>query len=94
MAKHQKFFMIIKESFLTSLLLLSQLDTIRLRVDLDTLPAQLKINAWTEDDSGNFNEIMGIYHEKYDLHGVQFHPESIESEFGHQLIQNFLNLKK
>ena len=32
-----------------------------LAVDLDTLPAQLKINAWTEDDSGNFNEIMGIY---------------------------------
>ena len=65
-----------------------------LAIDADRLPAELKVNAWTEDDNGNFSEIMGICHEKYHLHGVQFHPESIESEFGHQLIQNFLRLKK
>ena len=63
-----------------------------LAIEAETLPAELEINAWTQDDQGRLSEIMGVRHVKYHLHGVQFHPESIESEFGHDLIQNFLNL--
>ncbi len=55
-------------------------------VQPDTLPAQFTVTAWS--DSG---EIMGLCHRQWDLEGVQFHPESILSEQGHQLLANFLN---
>ncbi len=54
----------------------------------DGLPAELVVTAESEDDG----EIMGIAHRHLPLHGVQFHPESIASEQGHQLLANFLRL--
>ncbi|MDB5430342.1 MAG: glutamine amidotransferase of anthranilate synthase [Caulobacter sp.] len=58
-----------------------------LAVDKATLPEELEITAWTED-----GEIMGFQHRTRPVHGVQFHPESIATEGGHQLLQNFLDL--
>jgi anthranilate synthase component 2 len=58
-----------------------------LAVARDTLPACLEISAQTDDD-----EIMGLRHREYAIEGVQFHPESIESEHGHRLLRNFLEL--
>lgn len=55
-----------------------------------SLPAEFDITAWTERE-GERDEIMGIRHRTLPLEGVQFHPESILSEQGHQLLQNFLN---
>lgn len=56
-----------------------------------TLPSCLEVTAWTEDDAGKFDEIMGVRHKTLDIEGVQFHPESILTEYGHDLLQNFLN---
>ncbi len=57
-----------------------------LTVDRDTLPDCLEITAEVDDGT-----IMGLSHKTLPIHGVQFHPESIASEHGHQLIKNFLN---
>jgi anthranilate synthase/aminodeoxychorismate synthase-like glutamine amidotransferase len=57
-----------------------------LMVTKDSLPACLEISAWTEE-----GEIMGLRHHKYRVEGVQFHPESILTESGPRLLQNFLN---
>jgi anthranilate synthase component II len=59
-------------------------------IDASTLPDCLNVTAWTESPSGEQDEIMGISHKTYPLHGVQFHPESILSEYGHPLLANFL----
>jgi anthranilate synthase component 2 len=53
----------------------------------ETLPATLEVTASTDDGL-----IMGMQHRQYPSHGVQFHPESIASENGHAILQNFLNL--
>jgi anthranilate synthase component 2 len=58
-------------------------------VDRDSLPECLEVTAWTESD-GQLDEIMGLRHRDYPIEGVQFHPESILSEHGHALLQNFL----
>lgn len=58
----------------------------------DTLPECLEITAWTEDDNGDFGEIMGLRHRELPLEGVQFHPESILTRNGHDLLRNFLAL--
>lgn len=55
----------------------------------DTLPSCLEITAWTEHD-GAIDEIMGVRHRELEIQGVQFHPESILTEHGHQLLKNFL----
>jgi len=60
-------------------------------IDSRTLPECLEITAWTEDDAGNMDEIMGVRHRTLAVEGVQFHPESILSEHGHQLLKNFLD---
>ena len=58
-----------------------------LSVGRDTLPAELEVTAWTDD-----GEIMGFQHRTRPIHGVQFHPESIATEGGHDLLANFLDL--
>ena len=55
-----------------------------------SLPPCLEITAWTEHDDGSLDEIMGIRHKEYSVEGVQFHPESILTEHGHDLLKNFL----
>ena len=60
-------------------------------IDPDSLPDSLIITART-DDNDNESEIMGVRHKDYKLFGVQFHPESILTESGHKLLENFLNV--
>ena len=60
-------------------------------VDRATLPEVLEITAWTEDEDGGFDEIMGLRHRQFPVEGVQFHPESILTEHGHALLKNFLD---
>ena len=59
-------------------------------IEQSSLPDCLEITAWTQDDSGNLDEIMGVRHKTLDIEGVQFHPESILTEHGHDLLRNFL----
>ena len=59
-------------------------------VERESLPACLEVTAWTELDDGGFEEIMGLRHREHPVEGVQFHPESILTEHGHALLQNFL----
>ena len=59
-------------------------------VDRTTLPDRLEITAWTELEDGSFEEIMGLRHREFPVEGVQFHPESILTEYGHALLKNFL----
>jgi len=63
-------------------------------IDKKTLPDCLEITAWTENKQGELDEIMGVRHKEYAIEGVQFHPESILTKYGHELLQNFLNIKK
>ena len=58
-----------------------------LSVRREDLPDVLEITAWTDDD-----EIMGFQHKSRPVHGVQFHPESIATEYGHELLGNFLDI--
>ncbi len=60
-------------------------------IDQKTLPDCLEITAWTEDNAGNIDEIMGIKHKEFEIEGVQFHPESILTEHGHDMLKNFLD---
>ncbi|MEK9889535.1 MAG: aminodeoxychorismate/anthranilate synthase component II [Gammaproteobacteria bacterium] len=59
-------------------------------IDPSTLPESLEVTAWTEDESGELEAIMGVRHRSLFVEGVQFHPESILSEHGHALLKNFL----
>ena len=59
-------------------------------VDRGTLPDALEVTAWTENDDGSVEEIMGLRHREHPVEGVQFHPESILTEHGHALLKNFL----
>ncbi len=60
-------------------------------INKDNLPDCLEITAWTEHADGNMDEIMGIRHKDMPIEGVQFHPESILSQHGHKMLQNFLD---
>lgn len=57
----------------------------------ETLPDCFAVSAWTENTDGSVDEIMGIRHKTLAIEGVQFHPESILTEQGHQLLKNFLD---
>jgi anthranilate synthase component 2 len=59
-------------------------------IEQATIPDCLEITAWTQDESGNIDEIMGVRHKTLDIEGVQFHPESILTEHGHDMLRNFL----
>jgi len=59
-------------------------------VERSSLPAALEVTAWTENEDGSIEEIMGLRHREYPVEGVQFHPESILTEHGHALLKNFL----
>jgi len=56
----------------------------------DSVPDCLEVTAWTEDDKGGMEEIMGVRHKTLPIEGVQFHPESILTQHGHDLLRNFL----
>lgn len=56
----------------------------------DGLPDDFEITAWTENDAGEMDEIMGLIHTPTGAEGVQFHPESILSEHGHEMLRTFL----
>ena len=60
-------------------------------IDKNTLPDCLEVTAWALDEAGEREEIMGVRHKELLVEGVQFHPESILSEQGHQLLKNFLD---
>jgi len=60
-------------------------------VDRQSLPECLEITAWTQNQDGSMDKIMGMRHREYNIEGVQFHPESILTQHGHDLLQNFLN---
>lgn len=59
-------------------------------IDQASLPPCLEVTAWTETDTGELDEIMGIHHRELAIQGVQFHPESILTQQGHDLLLNFL----
>jgi anthranilate synthase component 2 len=59
-------------------------------VDPATLPDCLEITAWTLDEAGELDVIMGLRHRELNVEGVQFHPESILTDHGHAMLQNFL----
>ena len=57
-------------------------------IDRNTLPEDIEITAWTKED----DEIMGIKHKKFPIYGIQFHPESILTSYGKDILRNFLKL--
>ena len=59
-------------------------------VEQSSLPDCLEVTAWTENPDGSIDEIMGLRHRTLPVEGVQFHPESILTEHGHDLLRNFL----
>ncbi|HMH67244.1 MAG TPA: aminodeoxychorismate/anthranilate synthase component II [Pinirhizobacter sp.] len=59
-------------------------------VEQSSLPDCLEVTAWTENDDGSIDEIMGLRHRTLNVEGVQFHPESILTQHGHDLLRNFL----
>ena len=63
-------------------------------IDKETLPDCLEVTAWTQNKDGSMDEIMGVRHKELDIEGVQFHPESILTQQGHDLLANFIKRKK
>lgn len=63
-------------------------------IEQSSLPECLEITAWTQDADGNLDEIMGVRHKTLPIEGVQFHPESILTEQGHDMLKNFLEQSK
>jgi anthranilate synthase component 2 len=59
-------------------------------VEKDSLPDCLEVTAWTQNADGSLDEIMGLRHKTLPVEGVQFHPESILTQHGHEMLRNFL----
>ncbi len=59
-------------------------------VEKETLPECFEITAWTQTESGGMEEIMGVRHRSMSVEGVQFHPESIMTDNGHDMLRQFL----
>ncbi|MEJ2114788.1 MAG: aminodeoxychorismate/anthranilate synthase component II [Gammaproteobacteria bacterium] len=59
-------------------------------IEKQSIPDCLEITAWTENSTGELDEIMGVRHKELAVEGVQFHPESILTDFGHHLLTNFV----
>ena len=59
-------------------------------VEQGSLPDCLEVTAWTKNDDGSVEEIMGLRHRQFPIQGVQFHPESIMTQHGHAMLKNFL----
>ncbi|MBN2647939.1 MAG: aminodeoxychorismate/anthranilate synthase component II [Thiotrichales bacterium] len=59
-------------------------------IEQSSLPDCLEVTSWTQDAAGGLDEIMGVRHKAFAIEGVQFHPESILTEQGHKMLQNFL----
>ncbi|MBK6434685.1 MAG: aminodeoxychorismate/anthranilate synthase component II [Rhodanobacteraceae bacterium] len=59
-------------------------------VEQGSLPDCLEVTAWTKNDDGSVEEIMGLRHREFPIQGVQFHPESIMTQHGHAMLKNFL----
>jgi anthranilate synthase component 2 len=59
-------------------------------IEQASVPDCLEVNAWTQNDDGSIDEIMGVRHKQLAIEGVQFHPESILTQHGHDLLSNFL----
>ena len=62
-------------------------------IEQETLPDCLEVTAWTQTEKGEVDEIMGVKHKEYAISGVQFHPESILTSYGHELLKNFLEIE-
>lgn len=61
-------------------------------IEKESLPDCLEVTAWTQFDDGRADEIMGVCHKTLPVAGVQFHPESIMTDQGHDMLANFLNI--
>jgi anthranilate synthase component 2 len=59
-------------------------------VEKTSVPDCLEVTAWTENDDGSVEELMGLRHREFPVEGVQFHPESILTQHGHAMLKNFL----
>ncbi len=62
-------------------------------IEQDSIPDCLELTSWTQNEDGSIEEIMGIQHKTLAIQGVQFHPESILTQHGHDLLENFLKVK-
>lgn len=62
-------------------------------IEQGSLPECLEITAWTETEDGEIDEIMGVRHKELAIEGVQFHPESILTQHGHDMLKNFLDME-
>jgi len=61
-------------------------------IEKQSLPDCLEVTAWTQTDKGELDEIMGVRHKELKVEGVQFHPESILTQHGHDMLKNFLDM--
>ena len=63
-------------------------------IEKASVPDCLEVTAWTQNENGEVDEIMGVKHKEYAIEGIQFHPESILTRPGHDLLRNFLQAYK
>lgn len=63
-------------------------------IEQRSLPECLEVTAWTQNEDGSIDEIMGVRHKELAIEGVQFHPESILTQHGHDMLKNFLEQHK